>query len=214
MLEELAAVGTSAVSDALDMLGIAGCLAGLSRRSGSAVVSGPAYTVRFEPVTPGGSAPAADYIDDVPAGSVIVLANAGRTEATVWGDVLSEVAVARGMAGTVIDGACRDLDSIRALDYPLWSAGVFMRSGKNRMALVAVGEPVTIAGVTIHPGDPVVADGSGAVAVPAARLAEVTGIARQIHEVEQQIVQAALSGERLADARARLRYNSFALKTS
>jgi regulator of RNase E activity RraA len=49
-----------------------------------------------------------DYIDDVPPGSVIVLDNGGRDNATVWGDILTEVAHNKGIAGTLIDGVNRD----------------------------------------------------------------------------------------------------------
>jgi regulator of RNase E activity RraA len=206
-------LGTSAISDALDMLGIDGCVPGLARRSGTGVVTGPAFTVRFEPVSPGESAPAADYLDDVPAGAVIVLANAGRIEATVWGDVLSTVAAPRGIAGTVIDGACRDVDSIRETGYSLWSAGVFMRSGKNRMAMAGAQEPVTVSGVPVSPGDLVVADGAGAVVVPAGHVAEVLRLAGTVQGAEAQILRAALTGGRLSEARKQFGYHSFALRT-
>ena len=50
-----------------------------------------------------------DYLDDVPAGDIVTIDNAGRPGATVWGDILTFVADKRGIGGTVIDGVCRDV---------------------------------------------------------------------------------------------------------
>ncbi|MCC8243386.1 RraA family protein [Saccharothrix luteola] len=202
---ELAAFGTSAVSDALDLLGVSGALWGATRQSGSGVVVGPAFTVGFEPVAEGERAAAADYIDDVPPGSVVVLANDG-SHCTVWGDILAEVAVARGVAGTVIDGYCRDVDGIRALDYSVWARGAFMRSGKNRARMVAAQQPVTIGAdgdrITVRPGDLVTADGSGVVVVPADLVAEVVDTVTRVADVEARVLADVRAGVPLRVARA------------
>jgi regulator of RNase E activity RraA len=204
--------GTGPVSDALDLLGINGGLEGLGRRSGSGVVVGPAFTVAFAPVGPGEPGPAADFIDDVAPGSVVVIANAGRTSCTVWGDLLAEVAQRRGVLGTVIDGCNRDLDDIRRLNYPLWSVGSFMKSGKNRVRMVAVNVPVTVAGTTVHPGDLVCADGSGVVVVPADRAQEVAARVDVIAGIEGRIRADLSLGVPLRESRRAHGYNQAALR--
>ena len=209
----LAQHGTSAVSDALDLAGASGTLWGIGRLSGAVPVAGPAFTVRFEPVADGQRAPAADYIDDVPPGAVVVLANDGR-HCTVWGDILTEVAVSRGIAGTVIDGCCRDIDGIRDLNYPLWGRGAFMRSGKNRVRLAAVQQPVAAGAdgdrVTIHPADLVVADGSGAVVVPATLVDRVVDTVARVAAMERQVLDDVRAGMPLREARARRGYHEVA----
>ena len=85
-----------------------------------------------------------DYIDDVPAGAVVVLDNAGRDDATVWGDILTDIAHRRGIAGTVIDGICRDVALSLSLQYPIYSKGSWMRTGKDRVQVEATQVPVTI----------------------------------------------------------------------
>ena len=81
-------------------------------------MTGRAFTILYGPAgTPPGTV--GDYIDDVAAGSVVVLDNGGRENATVWGDILTAVAHRRGIAGTVIDGACRDTHLSLELDYPM-----------------------------------------------------------------------------------------------
>jgi regulator of RNase E activity RraA len=204
--------GTGPVSDALDLAGINGGLAGLARVSGSGTVAGPAFTLRFEPVEAGEKAAAAEFIDDVPPGAVVLIANAGRTHCTVWGDILAGVAVSRGIAGTVIDGACRDVDDIRALDYSLWSRASYMKSGKNRVRLAEVQEPVTVCGVTVGPGDLVCADGAGAVVVPAGVAESVTERVVRIAEMEALVRADLERGVSLREARRRRGYNQVGLQ--
>ncbi|MFG1804813.1 RraA family protein [Micromonospora carbonacea] len=206
----LARYGTAAVSDALDLAGAPGGLWGLSRQSGAGMVVGPAFTVRFEAVDPGVRAPAADFIDDVPPGSVVVIANEGR-HCTVWGDILAEVAVARRLAGTVVDGYCRDLDGIRELGYPVWARGAFMRSGKNRVRMAAAQEPVTVGAdgdqLTVRPGDLVAADGSGIVVVPADLVDEVVETVTRVAAMEQRVLADVRAGTPLRTARVTHGYN-------
>lgn len=214
-LAVLAARGTAAVSDALDLAGVRGQLWGPRRLSGYGAVVGPAFTVSFEPVEPGSAAAAAEFLDDVPPGAVVVLAP-GSTVCTVWGDILTEVAVARGVAGTVIDGLCRDIDGIRELDYSLWARGAFMRSGKNRVRMTAVGRPVVLGqgeeARTVAPGDIVCADGSGVTLVPAARLAQIADTVERIGAMEDLVLKDVRAGVPLREARARHGYNRVALR--
>jgi regulator of RNase E activity RraA len=205
--------GTSAVSDALDRLGGGGGLPGLRRVSGSGAVAGPAFTVRMRPVREGTRAPAADYIDDVPPGAVVVLAVGGADHATVWGDILTAVAQARGVAATVIDGACRDADTIRDTGYPLWARSTYMKSGKNRIALDAVEVPVTIGGTRVEPGDIVCADGSGVVVVPHRLAGGVAEGARAVAAMEARVLEDVRAGRPLREARARHGYHEAALPT-
>jgi regulator of RNase E activity RraA len=198
---------TGSVSDALDTLGINGGLEGLCRRSGRSVVVGPAYTVLMEPIEPGNVGPAADYIDDAPPGSIVVIANAGRRNCTVFGDILAETAQLRGIRGTVIDGCNRDLDRIRELDYPLWSVGTYMKSGKNRVRMAGTGVPVVVAGVTVSPGDLVVADGSGVVVVPSAHIGDVAARTQDIAAMENRVRDDVDRGMPLRQARRLHGYN-------
>lgn len=199
--------GTGAVSDAMDLLALNGGLLGLARRSGAGVVCGPAYTLQYVPVAAGQRGPAGEFIDDVPAGHVVVTANAGRLHCTVWGDILSEVAGYRGVAGAVIDGCCRDLDKIRALGFSLWSRGVYMKSGKNRVRLAAVQEPVAVADMLIRPGDVVCTDDAGVLVVPGDRVDEVAAQVERVVAMETRVRRDIALGVALREARKRHGYN-------
>ena len=213
----LAEHGTSAVSDALDLLGSPGAVFGPRRLSGAGPLAGPAFTVAFEPAAPGEPAPAADFLDDVPAGAMVVIANSGR-HCTVWGDILAQVAARRGVAGTVIDGYCRDLDGIRAVGYSVWALDAFVRTGKNRVRMVAAQVPVVLGAgedaVTVRPGDLVCADGSGVVVVPAALVEEVTGQVDRVARMEAQVLRDVAAGLPLREARAARGYHAVGRRLS
>jgi len=91
MSARLRALDTSALSDALDRLGIEGQAVGLLPLDRSFRTAGRAFTVRMLPRGLSGKS-VGDYIDDVAAGEVVVIDNGGRLDATVWGDILTTVA--------------------------------------------------------------------------------------------------------------------------
>ncbi|MGV9279171.1 RraA family protein [Streptomyces sp. NPDC003730] len=205
----LARLDTAALSDALDSLHAPPCvLPGIRPRTPGTVACGPAFTVRYRPLDHDsrGFRNAADYIDEVPAGSVVVVDNAGSTTCTNWGSLLSTVALHRGVSGTVVHGSVRDVTESRAAGYPLFSTGVTMVSGKNRVVLDRTGASVDVGGTTIDPGDWIVADDNGALRVPAALAGEVLRRAEAVDRTEARIRAAVLDGSRLDAARARFGY--------
>ena len=196
----LAGFSTATVSDALDRLGRPGSLLGISPLFDGARLCGPAYTVRY--VT-AGSPPGTvgDYLDDVPPGGVVVLDNGGRVDCTVWGDILTAMANQRGVAGTVIDGVCRDVQRALGLSYPIYSRGRFMRTGKDRVEVSDVNRPVTVGGVQVRPGDLLLGDADGVIAVPQEITDEVAEICAVISEREDAILKDVLAGSSIAEAR-------------
>lgn len=206
VLAGLATLSTSTVSDALDRLAIPGQLANIYPVSPGIRTAGRAFTLQYEPVG-GAGGTVGDYIDDVPPENVLVLDNAARTDATVWGDILTSVAHTRGIQGTVINGVCRDLDRIHELAYPVFSVGRWMRTGKDRVRMSAVNVPLTIGEARTDPGDVVLGDDDGVVVVPAARAAEVLASALEIEAAEQAIRDALAGGARLDEARKQAGYH-------
>jgi regulator of RNase E activity RraA len=208
VVEAFRQLPTAAISDALDRLGLPGQCDGIAPIDPDSAFAGRAFTVRYRPIGAVERGTVGDYIDDVPAGSVVVLDNAGRLDCTVWGDILTGVASRRGVAATVINGVCRDVARARAIGYPIFSRGRFMRTGKDRVRLAATGEPVTISGIEIQPGTLICADADGVVAVPAAEAARIAEIAERIERVEAGIVAAARAGSTLRAARERFGYHT------
>ncbi|MCC6436299.1 MAG: RraA family protein [Acidimicrobiales bacterium] len=202
----LAALDTPALSDALDRLGIEGQAVGLLPLDRSFRGVGQAFTVRMLPRGLSGKS-VGDYIDDVPAGHMVVIDNGGRLDATVWGDILTTTAHRDGVAGTVIDGVCRDVGRSLELGYPIWSRSNTMRTGKDRVSAEAYGQPVQLAGIRVEAGDWLCGDADGIVVVPAVRLDAVLSAAEEIHAAEDRIRVAVAEGGRLDAIRERLRYH-------
>jgi regulator of RNase E activity RraA len=192
----------------MDRLGIAaGCL-GLSSVVPGVKTVGRAYTVKYRVTGEVQRGTVGDFLDDVAPGQVIVIDNAGRVDCTVWGDIMTIIADRRGIAGTVIDGVCRDVPKIRELGYALFSRGRYMMTGKDRVEVDAINAPVSISGRQVRPGDIVMADDSGVIVIPASRAEEILQIATDIEAIEQQIMKLVKKGLSLREARAQLKYHS------
>ncbi|PVX84418.1 RraA family protein [Paraburkholderia unamae] len=207
-----AGLDTPGVSDAMDKLGLHGQVLGVMALADyTKVVVGPAFTVRYAPASvPPGTV--GDFIDDVAEGDVIVIDNAGRTDCTVWGDIMTQYAGLRGIAGTVIDGVCRDVNKALGDGYPLFTAGRFMRTGKDRVQVEAVNATVGVGTVRVAAGDIVVADANGVVIVPRERAREVAQTAREIEQSESRIRELLAQGKTLGEARAVLGYHTLQRK--
>jgi len=204
-VEECRRHATTTLSDAMDRLGIAGQTFGIQPLDRSFRMVGRAFTVRTIPVAVV-SGTVGDYIDDVPEGSVVVLDNGGRTDATVWGDILTIMSHRKGLAGTVIHGVCRDASRSLELGYPIFSRGVSMRTGRGRVQADGYQVSVSLGEVRVEPGDLLAGDGDGVVVIPRAREEEVLKLAAEIAESEDRIRQEIEQGSRLDEARRRHRY--------
>ncbi len=206
LVPRLRALSTSGVSDALDRLAIPGQALGIAPLDRSFRVVGRAWTLRYGPVGQDRGT-VGDYIDDLGPDDVVVLDNQGRLDATVWGDLLTVTAHRRQVAGTVIDGVCRDVDRSLSLGYPIFARGNWMRTGKDRVRVEATQVPVSIGGIRVEPGDLLLGDGDGLVVVPTARAAEVISAAEQIEQAEDSIRAAVEAGSSLRDARQSAGYH-------
>lgn len=110
----------------------------------------------------------------------IVINGFGYAGRAVMGDILAQCFASNGAVGAIVDGAVRDRDEIRRLEFPVWARAV-TPAGPWKNGPGAIGRPVAIGGVVINPGDIIVADSDGMVAVPLERAdavaAELTTVA-------------------------------------
>jgi len=212
-LNRASKLDTTSISDALDRLGIAGQCLNIKPLDHTFRLTGRAFTILYGPAgKPAGTV--GDYIDDVAPGAVVVLDNGGRENATVWGDILTWVAHRRGIAGTVIDGACRDTHLCRELKYPIYSRSYSMRTGKDRVQVEATNVTVNIGDARVSPGDLLRGDADGVLVIPREHEDAVLAAAEDIDRVEQQIRALIDSGKTLAEARRELGYHQLQSRRS
>jgi 4-hydroxy-4-methyl-2-oxoglutarate aldolase len=149
-----------------------------------------------------------DYIDDVAEGQVICIDNAGRLDATVWGDILTIMGSLHNIGGTVINGVCRDSNRAMEVGYPIFSRGTYMRTGKDRVMADAYNTKVSLGEVAVVPGDIVAGDFDGVVVIPQERLDEVVAAAIEIEDAEDHIRESIRKGMSLIDARTQFNYHA------
>jgi regulator of RNase E activity RraA len=206
-VERASRLDTTALSDAMDRLGIAGQCLGIKPLDHKFRLAGRAFTILYGPsASPSGTV--GDYIDDVEPGGIVVLDNGGRENATVWGDILTWVAHERGIAGTVIDGACRDTRLARELGYPIYSRSYSMRTGKDRVQVEGMNCTVNIGDARCDSGDILRGDADGVVVLPKIHENAILDAAEQIDMVENEIRRAVQSGMTLRQAREKHGYHS------
>ncbi len=180
---------TGMSSDAMDELGIAGAVPAsvLKPTNPAARLVGRALTVRniaakasvAEAVAGGVSGLAEIEAHNLAEpGDVLVLQ--GVDQISNMGGMSASIGKRQGQLGAIVDGAVRDVDHGRDIGYAIWSRSVSPITGKWRIETVAVNKPVTICGVSVNPGDLVLADETGVCFIPRARAADVLASVRKI----------------------------------
>jgi 4-hydroxy-4-methyl-2-oxoglutarate aldolase len=159
-------------------------------------LAGPAFTV----ATPPGNNLWIHRALAAAAGEVLVVVTSKHYEAGYWGDIMTVAALARGIAGLVIDGCVRDSEAIARLQFPVFARGLSIRgTRKDAAAGGFLQAPVTLGEVTIGPGDLVVGDADGVVVISRGRVPEVMEKAREREKHEAQVVERLRKGETTLD---------------
>jgi regulator of RNase E activity RraA len=148
---------------------------------------GPALTVRLEP---GNQVDCLDALSVAQDGDVIVVDAAGETETSIWGGLMSGLCKMKGVVGAVVDGAIRDTDETRDLNFYIFSKAIVPRSTHSpfsgRMDPIEINVPIQCGGILVNPGDLVLADEIGVVVIPQESAAEVLEKARTQAENEEK----------------------------
>jgi regulator of RNase E activity RraA len=132
-----------------------------------------------------------EALDSVLAGEVVVVGTRESKRNAPWGELLSTAAMARGARGAVIDGLIRDVKKILALGFPVFAAGIKPVDSRGRGVVVDYNVPVDCGRVVVSPGDLIVADFDGVLAIPS-------------HAVDEAVRKATDKVSRENDSRAEL----------
>lgn len=182
---------------------------------------GRAFTLRFVPAredlaTPDSwSSPRSTRaaIEAMPDGAIAVVDAMGVGDAGIFGDILCARMMRRGVAALVTDGAVRDLAGVLATGLPVWCQGAAAPPSVAGLTFVGWQEPIGCGGVAIFPDDVVVADGDGAVVIPAKLVDEVAAAGAEQERLEAWIMAevekgAALPGLYPPNAETKARYEA------
>lgn len=195
LIEGFKKTTVASVADAVDqVVGRRGFMAHDMRPQVPGAFVGRATTALLRPAPPEKATPtlsarhSIEMIDNAQPGQVGVIVIENGLDVAGLGGLMGTTAKARGMAGIVVDGSVRDVAELRALPLPVYARGVVPSSSVGRYASVARDVPVTCAGVTVRPGDIIVAGEDGVVVVPAEKAQEVLKRAQEIDARESKMV--------------------------
>lgn len=187
----LTQVSTPNISDAMHRKG---AMHGLIPINPGLKMVGPAVTVQiFE----GDWAKAVEAIDVAREGDVIVIYNGGSDHISPWGELASLSCMNRRVAGVVIDGAVRDVDDIRKLEFPVFARAIVPNAGEPK-GFGEINAEIQCAGQTVRPGDFIVGDDNGVVVIPAKRAYELARRALEVEKNESRIRDEILKGSTLS----------------
>jgi regulator of RNase E activity RraA len=213
-LSRLARLDTCAVSDALDRLGLPGAVLGIGPLWTCPRVAGRCVTVKIKPAGLEKSRQhlcTAAIAAATPA-DVIVVDNGGRLDVAAWGGLLSLAAKIKQVRGVIVDGACRDIDESRDLEFPVYGRAAVQVTARGRIMQQSFNEEIGFAGVQVHAGDLVIADASGAVFIPRAREADVIAQAEALAQREAAMADAIRNGRSILEVMETMGYESMLAK--
>jgi len=199
--ERLEGICSNTVSDAMTALKIANAGATYGIRpiwEGCPGICGEAITAKIGPE--GFAESASTHFGVLQAmqkakpGSVLVMDHGGRMDVSTFGGIMATTAQINGMAGVVVDGVTRDVDTFVDIKFPVYSRGASVATSRGRTMAYSINQMIQFGGLQVRPGDVVVADQSGVSIIPQERLDEVISLAVELNEKEAEMIKIMRTG--------------------
>ena len=176
--ETLAALGRLGVSTVHEAMGRRGLAEPVLRPIyPGARIAGRAVTVLSHP---GDNLMIHAAIEQCGEGDVLVVTTTSPSTDGMFGDLFATALMARGTAGLIINAGVRDVADLTAMGFPVWSRAVHSQ-GTNKLNPGSINVPIMLPGISVMPGDAVVADDDGVLIVPLAE-AEAAAVKAQQRE--------------------------------
>ncbi|MEO5694927.1 MAG: hypothetical protein ABIQ72_17465 [Usitatibacter sp.] len=204
-------VSTPNISDALDRLGIEGAPQGILPIYPTIKIAGPAATLKL---VPAGKAEESTVLGTLRAivkggaGSVLVIDASENPKVNAYGGVAGATSKHNGLVGCVTDGVVRDVDEYVSYGMPVYGRGIAQQSVRGRSSCAGYGIPVKLGGITVRPGDFIVADMNGTVVIPMEKIAEVLAFAQKVKQTEDSVIAAIRAGADPMEAHEKVNYDN------
>jgi regulator of RNase E activity RraA len=208
ILSGFAKLATPTIANALDDVGFEGVMHGLMQVVPGTRCVGRAVTVR-QVTGRRGDFTSNDFkvgrmIDATGRGDILVIDNGGHAVST-FGGLATLAAKVKGVGGLVVDGGVRDKEEMIEHSFPVFARHMTPLTGRTRLAITGINEPVACAGARVRAGDVIVADGSGVVCVPAEHAAKVLELATGYSADDEQAAAELAKGLTFSEAMAKFR---------
>ncbi|MDE0301311.1 MAG: ribonuclease activity regulator RraA [Candidatus Poribacteria bacterium] len=203
VFQQLLIPSTATLTSALKQLGLSrSFIHGVAPLRPNMKMAGPAFTLRYIPAREDLNAGEVDNMKDVQriaieeigVGEVFVIDARGDTRAGTMGDILATRLFKRGAAGVVTDGAFRDSPAIAEIGIPAFAAAMNAHSNKTVHHPSEIQVPIACGEVAVLPGDIIVGDAEGVVAIPIRLAEEAAQIAVEMEMREKFILKKIQSG--------------------
>ena len=181
------------VATVYEALGKSGDMSNRIRPIGPGMrVAGPALTVK---TFPGDIQPVFHAINRAKPGDVLVVDAGDAERGTIWGGTGASAARAKGIVGLVTNGACRDLDEVIEMRFPVFAAGISMRGTVRGAHMGWIGTTIAIGDVPVSSGDIILGDSDGIMVIPLSRAHEAVGLVEAQHERKSRRDERLRNGE-------------------
>ncbi len=195
VLKVLSGLATPTIANALDDVAFPGIMLGLTQMVPGVRCTGRAVTV-LQVSSQRGDYTSDEFkvghmIDAAGPGDIVVVDNGGRPVST-WGGLATYAAKVKGIGGLIVDGGVRDREEMVEHGFPVFARHMTPLTGRSRIKVVAIGQPIACGGVRVRTGDAIVADGSGVVCIPAEHAERVAELASR-YSADDKLAEAELA---------------------
>ena len=197
--ELLNLVSSPNVTDAMHRKG---AMSGLFPLCPGTKAVGPALTVQ---TFSGDWAKPVEAINKAKPGDILVINNDQGTSVAPWGELATLSCINQGISGVIIDGAARDVDDIRKMNFPIWVRSTVPNASEPK-GFGEIGSEIMCCGQAVSSGDWIIADESGVVVIPRERRYEIARRAKEVYNTELRIREEIKRGKNLSEVMNLLRW--------
>ncbi len=216
LVSQFLALSTPNVSDALDRLGIDGATQGLLPLYSCAKIFGPAATLKLVPRDDAMESTVLGTLRAIVKGgrgSVLVIDGASNPGVNTYGGIAGSTTKHYGLVGCVADGVMRDIDEYKVLGLPVYGKGIVTQSVRGRSSCAGYGIEVKLGGITVRPGDYILADDNGTLVIPQEKVREVLEFAQRVKATEDKVIAEVRRGVDPVEAHEKVKYDQMLKKS-